>query len=166
MCELIHTTFLRDFFDLIFSHSCYCMRFNFISYYFVEGYTLNDKPRLAQLAAETVNQSLADQRAIDQALSEEEILSFLYGNEGRLEIENALRALRKLGVHGIPKFIVEGSSIIDGAAGPETFVKVFREIEKRGSVLGGPIFGDILGVSQEMWMKGSHTRESLLLEED
>jgi len=115
------------------------------------------------VAAETVNQSLADQRATDQALSEEEILSFLYGNEGRLEIENALRALRKLGVHGIPKFIIEGSTVIDGAAGPEMFVKAFREIEKRGSVLGGPIFGDILGVSQEMWMKGSHTRESLLL---
>lgn len=47
-----------------------------------------------------------------------------------------------------------------GAAGPETFVNVFREIEKRGSVRG-PIFSDILGVSEDVWMKGSHTRESL-----
>lgn len=137
-----------------------------VRYYFVEGHALNDKPRLAQVAAETVTELLAKQNATDQALSEEEILSFLHGNEGRLEIENALRALRKLGVHGIPKFIIEGSSVIDGAAGPETFVKVFREIEKRGYVSGGPIFGDILGVSKETWMKGSHTRESFLLNED
>jgi predicted DsbA family dithiol-disulfide isomerase len=137
-----------------------------VRYYFVEGHALNDKPRLAQVAAETVTELLAKQNATDQALSEEEILSFLHGNEGRLEIENALRALRKLGVHGIPKFIIEGSSVIDGAAGPETFVKVFREIEKRGYVSGGPIFGDILDVSKETWMKGSHTRESFLLNED
>ena len=141
------------------------MRFD-VRYYFVEGHALNDKPRLAQVAAETVTETLAKQSATDQALSEEEILSFLHGNEGRLEIENALRALSKLGVHGIPKFIIEGSSVIDGAAGPETFVKVFREIEKRGNISGGPIFGDILGVSQETWMKGSHTRESLLRNEE
>ncbi len=120
------------------------------------------------MAAETVKEALAkqDANAAEHAPGEEEILSFLHGNDGRIEIENALRALRKLGVHGIPKFIIEGSAVIDGAAGPETFVRVFREVERRGKVMGGPIFGDILGINQELWMKGSHTRESFLLNEE
>ena len=87
-------------------------------------------------------------------------MSLLNGDEGRNEIENALRALQQLGVHGIPKFIIEGSRVVDGAAGPETFIQIFREIEKRGKVARGPLFGDILGVSQETLMKGSHTRSS------
>ena len=139
-------------------------------YYFVDGHSLNDKPRLARVTTETVNSILNKQQQQQQQqhattddqeiVIEEEMLSFLNGNEGRVEIDNALRTLQKLGVHGIPKFIIEGTTIVDGAAGPETFVNVFREIEKRGSVRG-PIFSDILGVSEDVWMKGSHTRESL-----
>jgi len=85
-------------------------------YYFVEGHALNDKPRLASVAAESISQSLAkNNNNTSQALmSEKEILEFLNGNEGRLEIENALRALNQLGVHGIPKFIVEGSTVLMG----------------------------------------------------
>jgi predicted DsbA family dithiol-disulfide isomerase len=132
-------------------------------YYFVEGHSLNDKPRLAKVSTDTVNKILLKQQHTQEAIiSEEEILSFLNGNEGRHEIETALHTLTKLGVHGIPKFIIEGTTIVDGAAGPETFVNVFRDIEKRGSVRG-PIFSDILGVSKDVWMKGSHTRESLCL---
>mmetsp|Transcript_3489 Transcript_3489/g.7701 ORF Transcript_3489/g.7701 Transcript_3489/m.7701 type:complete len:249 (+) Transcript_3489:239-985(+) len=129
-------------------------------YYFVEGHALNDKPRLAKVAAETLSELLPQ----DTPMNEEEILSFLQGDEGRLEIENALRALNQLGVSGIPKFIIEGTHMVDGAAGPKTFINIFREIEKRGKVEGGPIFGDILGVSQETVNRGSHTRESLLLD--
>ena len=130
------------------------------SYYFVEGHALNDRARLAKVAAETLSEVVVGQ----PHLSEEEILSFLNGDEGRLEIENALRALQQLGVHGIPKFIIEGSHVVDGAAGPETFIRIFREIEKRGKVARGPVFGDILGVSQEVLMNGSHTRESMLVD--
>lgn len=130
------------------------------SYYFVEGHALNDRARLAKVAAETLSEVVVGQ----PHLSEEEILSFLNGDKGRLEIENALRALQQLGVHGIPKFIIEGSHVVDGAAGPETFIRIFREIEKRGKVARGPVFGDILGVSQEVLMNGSHTRESMLVD--
>ena len=80
------------------------------------------------------------------------------GSEGRREIENAIKALKELGVHGIPKFIVEGSSVVDGAATSDTFVRIFREIEERGEVAGGPIFGDILGVDESIVMKASHTK--------
>lgn len=133
-------------------------------YYFVEGHALNDKPRLARVAAETLSKVLALDNPTGQTpMNDEEILSFLNGDQGRLEIENALRALRKLGVHSIPQFIVEGSRVVDGAAGPETFIQVFREIEKRGAVAGGLVFGDILGVNEDIVKRGSHTRESLLM---
>lgn len=135
-------------------------------YYFVDGHALNDKPRLAKVAAETLSDWLAQDSnsSSETAMSEEEILSFLNGNEGRVEIDNALRALQQLGIHGIPKFIIEGSSIVDGAAGPDTFIKIFRQIERRGEVARGPVFGDILGISPDTVERGSHTRETLLAE--
>lgn len=122
---------------------------------------MNDRPRLANVAAETLVQTLA--KAEDNSappMTEEEILAFLNGNEGRKEIENALHALHELGVHGIPKFIIEGSSVVDGAALPDTFVRIFREIEERWKV-NGPVFGDILGIDQNIIMKASHTAKTL-----
>ncbi len=129
------------------------------SYYFVEGHALNDKERLAKVAADTLFESVIGQ----PHLTEEEILSFLKGDDGRLEIENALLALQKLGVQGIPKFVIEGSRVVDGAAEPATFIQIFREIERQGKVVRGPLFGEILGISQETLLKGSHTRESMLV---
>lgn len=119
----------------------------------MEGHPLNDRPLLAKVAAENIAETLNKTGNNDVPLAEHEILTFLNGKEGRREIENAIKALKELGVHGIPKFIVEGSSVVDGAADSSTFVRIFREIEERGEVAGGPIFV----------MKASHTKESLLL---
>ena len=93
--------------------------------------------------------------------SEVELLAFLNGNEGRREIEEALQALRQLGIHSIPKFIVEGKTIIDGAAHSEVFVQVFRDIERRGKIRSGPVFGEILGMPKEIVERGSHTPETV-----
>lgn len=142
-------------------------------YYFVEGHALNDRKRLANVAAETLSESLAQSKSSSSSsdslqttpMSEKEILEFLNGNEGRLEIEKALITLNELGVHGIPKFIIEGSTVVDGAAGPDTFVRIFREIEQKGEVAGTAIFKDILGIDEETLSRGSHSRESLMLEE-
>lgn len=134
-------------------------------YYFVEGHALNDKPRLARVAAATLAETLlargdgSEHAPMDEA----EVLAFLNGTQGRVEIQRALSALQQLGINGIPNFIVDGASIASGAAGPDTFIRVFRDIERRGEVRGGPIFGDILGITQDMIDKGSHTRESMLL---
>lgn len=128
-------------------------------YYFVEGHALNDRPMLAKAAAETLAEKLAN--TDDAMMTEEEILTFLDGNEGRAEIEHALEALHELGVHSIPKFIIEGSHVVDGAAGPKTFINIFREIEERGEVKGGPVFGKILGVDESIVMRASHTQETL-----
>lgn len=123
-------------------------------YYFVDGHSLNDRPRLAKMAHGCLTKTLPDFKI----MSSQEILKFLEGNEGRREIETALSTLHQLGIHGIPKFIIEGARVVDGAAHSNVFVKIFREIEARGSVENGgrPIFGEILGVSPEVVERGSH----------
>ena len=121
-------------------------------YYFVDGHSLNDRPRLAHVVAEELKFILKDL----PTPTYQEIVDFLNGNQGRAEIVKALQTLEELGVHSIPKFIIEGRTVIDGAAKSELFVEVFRDIEARGTVFGGPIFGEILGVSKEIIQRGSH----------
>jgi len=127
-------------------------------YYFVDGHALNDKPRLAQYVADKLLQHGVKEETPDT------ILQFLNGTEGRDEIMNAIQMLQQLGIHGIPKFIIEGQTVVDGAAKSETFVNIFREIELRGNSMNKPIFGDILGVSEEIVARGSHS--SLLVNDD
>jgi predicted DsbA family dithiol-disulfide isomerase len=128
-------------------------------YYFVEGHSLNDRQRVASVVAEELV-TLLDAAKVE-IQSEVELLAFLNGNEGRKEIEEALQALRQLGIHSIPKFIVEGKTIIDGAAHSEVFVQVFRDIERHGKIQSGPVFGEILGVPKEIVERGSHTPETV-----
>jgi len=118
-------------------------------YYFVEGHSLNDKPRLAKVSSEELSKHGHD-------LPPEQILTFLNSNQGRKEIEHAIQTLNQLGVNGIPTFIIEGQTVLNGAAHWTNFVSVFREIEERGYVEGGPVFGDILGVNDDVLREGSH----------
>jgi len=119
-------------------------------YYFVDGHSLNDKPRLGRVVCELLDELLPK----DSAPSDVEILEFLNGDEGKEQIVHALHALNQLGISGIPKFIIEGRTVVDGAAQSEVFVEIFREIERRGSVHSGPIFNDVLEVSDETVQKG------------
>jgi predicted DsbA family dithiol-disulfide isomerase len=120
-------------------------------YYFVEGYSLNDKPKLAEVVC-----SLLDERLGERSPPQKDILDFLYGNEGREQVMHAIHALNQLGIHSIPKFIIEGSTVVDGAARSETFIEIFRDIEKRGETKGTALFGDVLGLSDAVIEKGSH----------
>jgi predicted DsbA family dithiol-disulfide isomerase len=124
-------------------------------YYFVDGHSLNDRPRLARAVVQKLDELLQD-----QAPTETEILDFLNGNQGRAEIEKSFAKLHRLGIHSIPKFIIEGKTVVDGAARSSVFVKIFREIEKRGTVQGEPIFADILGVPPEIIQEASHKQEA------
>lgn len=126
-------------------------------YYFVDGYSLNDRPKLAGVVAEKLKTLVPE----GQMMSEQAILDFLNGDQGRKEIEEALVALRQLGVHGIPKFIIEGKTVVDGAARTEVFIDIFRKIEGSGRLHGGPVFGDILGITPEIIERGSHHSEGL-----
>lgn len=139
-------------------------------YYFVDGHSLNDRERLARVTHECIKEQLNHQEPSSTSsylpppppsiMSEEEILNFLNSNDGRAEIERALQTLDQLGIHSIPKFIIEGRRLVDGAAHYRTFVDIFREIEESGKVFAGPIFADILGVSSELVQKASHARMS------
>lgn len=123
-------------------------------YYFVDGHSLNDRPLLAKVVAEALPSMIED------APSARELLNFLDGDQGRKEIKAALQALEQLGVHSIPKFIIEGRIVIDGAARSDEFVQIFRKIEARGKVHAGPAFAEILGIPPEIVERGSHHRPS------
>lgn len=129
-------------------------------YYFVDGHSLNDKPRLANVVCKHLEEILPRTEETElTALSpptEMELLKFLNGNEGTEQIMHAIHALNQLGIHGIPKFIIEGNRLVDGAARSNVFVEIFREIEKLGTVHDGPIFNDVLDVSDETVQKASH----------
>jgi predicted DsbA family dithiol-disulfide isomerase len=125
-------------------------------YYFVDGHSLNDKPKLAMEVSELL------QELLDEPPSPKELLDFLNGDHGREQIMHALHALNQLGIHSIPKFIIEGKTVVDGAAKSDTFVKIFRDIESRGSVQGTAIFNDVLGVSNETIERGSHLPPSFM----
>lgn len=127
-------------------------------YYFVDGHSLNDRPRLADVVASELGVILPD----EEAPSAEDLLSFLNSNEGRKEIEEALVGLQQIGVHSIPKFIVEGKTLVDGAAHASTFVEIFRKIESRGKIRSEPVFAEVLGLRQEIIEKGSHHVEELV----
>ncbi|GAX28086.1 hypothetical protein FisN_2Hh096 [Fistulifera solaris] len=126
-------------------------------YYFVDGHSLNDHPRLAQVVADALSNLFA-KRAMPAPTSKE-LLDFLSSQQGRKEIQAATAALQQLGIHSIPKFIIEGQTVVDGAALPDVFVQVFREIEERGTIAGGPLFREILGVSTETIARASHHRQ-------
>ena len=135
------------------------------TYYFVDGHALNDRPRLANVAAEEIAKlaTTGNGDAMPPPMTEEEILSFLQGNQGRKEIELALQALNDIGVHGIPKFVVEGRQVVDGAAHSSVFIDIFQEIETRGEVAGKPVFASILGIDDETIQRGSHCSEDRLV---
>lgn len=127
-------------------------------YYFVDGHSLNDRPRLAA----TVAEKLATLNLEDEPPTANQLLDFLNGNQGRKEIEKSIQTLHQLGIHGIPKFIIEGQTVIDGAAHARVFEQVFREIEARGEIANGSIFGDILGISPQVVQRGSHVAPTSL----
>jgi len=117
-------------------------------YYFVEGHSLNDRSRLAKVASEELLKH-------GHEVASDEILKFLNSNDGRQEIENAIHTLVQLGINGIPTFIIDGQTL-NGAAGWKSHYRVFREIEDRGYVEKGPVFGKILNVSDDTIQEGSH----------
>jgi len=130
-------------------------------YYFVDGHSLNDRPRLAKTVAEELAKILPDDNNVP---TEASLLAFLNGKEGRKEIELALHKLQELGVHGIPKFIIEGTSLVDGAAHSDVFVRLFRDIERRGFLQSpNTVFGSILGIPEKVIEEGSHRAENLVM---
>lgn len=124
-------------------------------YHFVDGHSLNDKPRLAKVVADLLDELLRSMPNV-KTPTDTDLLNFLNGTQGRDEIFHALSRLDQVGVHSIPTFIIEGTSVVQGSAPANVFVKIFRDIEKRGAVHSGPVFSDLLGVNDETILMASH----------
>lgn len=120
-------------------------------YHFVDGHALNDLPRLAKVVEEELKGILP----VGTTLMEADILDFLKGDEGKEQIEHAIHALQQLGINSIPTFIVDGAIMVGGAAKSDVFVKIFRDIEAKGTT-NGPLLNDVLGVDDDTVLKGSH----------
>ena len=111
--------------------------------HFIDGRALNDAEMLASLASRHAG---ADAR---------EVRSLLASDDGRAEIEACQELLRRYGISSIPKFVVNGTHLIDGAAPAEDHVALFRAIERAGEE-GEPVFAAVLGIPPATFDRPSH----------
>ncbi|NOT23516.1 MAG: DsbA family oxidoreductase [Nitrospiraceae bacterium] len=86
--------------------------------YFTEGADIGSVPVLGQLAGRA---------GLDVAAVE----SFLRSEEGTTEVKAEETAGRKLGIHGVPYFVFNGSLSLSGAQSPDIFLSAFQQAEKR-----------------------------------
>lgn len=86
--------------------------------YFTEGRDLGHTPRLLDVAAET---------GLDRGRAEE----LLRGDEGRAEVRGAEVQARRLGVQGVPFFIINGEVMLSGAREVSVFLEAFERAGSR-----------------------------------
>jgi predicted DsbA family dithiol-disulfide isomerase len=82
--------------------------------YFTEGRDLSDRAALAEVAAGT---------GLDRA----EVVALLAGDKGLDVIRAAEGEGRRLGVSGVPFFVVNRKVAVSGAQSPEMFLQVFEQ---------------------------------------
>ncbi|WP_104203912.1 DsbA family oxidoreductase [Billgrantia saliphila] len=82
--------------------------------YFVEGEDIGDSAVLANAAR-------------DGGLTELDIPAFLAGDQGRSEVKAGLDEARRLGVSGVPTFILNGTTGLSGAQPPEALRQAVLE---------------------------------------
>jgi len=85
--------------------------------YFTEGADIGSVPVLGQLAGRA---------GLDAAVVE----SFLHSEEGATEVKAEEAAGHRLGIRGVPYFVINGTVSISGAQPPDIFVSAFQQAEK------------------------------------
>ena len=85
--------------------------------YFTEGADIGSVPVLGQLAGRA---------GLDAAAVE----SFLHSEEGITEVKAEVVAGRRLGIRGVPYFILNDSISISGAQPPDIFVSAFQQVKE------------------------------------
>jgi len=88
--------------------------------YFMEGADIGSVPVLGQLAGRA---------GLDVAAVE----SFLHSEEGITEVKAEEAAGHRLGIHGVPYFVLNGSISISGAQPPDIFMSAFEQA--KGTVM-------------------------------
>jgi predicted DsbA family dithiol-disulfide isomerase len=90
--------------------------------YFLEGGDIGHIDTLSQAAADA---------GFDRAIAS----TFLAGDEGVEEVNVEESAGHRLGIRGVPYFVINGTSALSGAQPPEQLVAAFRE-SAAGSAVG------------------------------
>lgn len=83
--------------------------------YFTDGTNLSQRENLIRIA---------EKAGLD--ISEAE--SFLAGSEGNVEIEATETEIHRMGISGVPFYIINNTYGLSGAQPPETFTRVFDEV--------------------------------------
>ena len=83
--------------------------------YFTEGRDLSDRTTLAQVAA-------------GAGLERAEVEGLLAGNEGLDVVRAGEEQARRLGVSGVPFFVINGRVALSGAQPPELFLQAFEQV--------------------------------------
>jgi predicted DsbA family dithiol-disulfide isomerase len=86
--------------------------------YFLEGKNIGDLKTLTHVAAEA-------------GLDRTEIEEFLTSEKGVVEVKAEEAVGRRLGIRGVPYFVLNGSVSISGAQPPDIFVTALRKAEKQ-----------------------------------
>ncbi len=82
--------------------------------YFLEGKNIGDVKILTHVA---------DEAGLDRTEAE----TFLASDKGVVEVKGEETAGRKLGIRGVPYFVLNGSIAISGAQSPDIFVSAIRQ---------------------------------------
>ena len=90
---------------------------NLFRAYFLEGNNIGDLKALAYAAAEA-------------GLDRTEIEKFLASEKGVVEVKAEEAVGRRLGIRGVPYFVLNGRVAISGAQPPNVFVSAFQQTEK------------------------------------
>lgn len=91
--------------------------------YFEQGTDLSKKDNLVSVAA-------------NAGLSKQAVQTLLSSTEGLAEIEHAEHELQKLGISGVPFYIINNKYGVSGAQASETFINAFENIGKELTATG------------------------------
>lgn len=89
--------------------------------YFLEGEDIGNIDTLSQAAVHA---------GLDQAA----VTTFLTGDEGVEDVRAEEEAGRRLGIRGVPYFVLNGAHALSGAQPPEQFLAAFRQIHAGSGV--------------------------------
>lgn len=89
----------------------------FMKAYFEQGVDLSKKENLVRIAVEA-------------GLRQGAVENLLSGQEGLAEVVHTERELQKLGISGVPFYIIQNKHGVSGAQASETFIKIFEDLGK------------------------------------
>jgi predicted DsbA family dithiol-disulfide isomerase len=95
----------------------------FMKAYFEQGVDLSKKENLVSVA-------------VSAGLSQEIVETLLSSTEGLAEIENTEHELQKVGISGVPFYIINNKYGVSGAQASEIFIKAFEDVGKEAIVSG------------------------------